>query len=214
MRNADEPVCSASEKAIDRRCAHLGRQDPVICCWCTAPLQMTKNGDTGFNVQSIFDCLGNCQGSASPLCYEDDAVLITRHAFTNICQVVRNLWDDGPIRAAGQTGISGNGTQVPPHHFYYKHPRLLSDKRRSSVFYPVNDFYDHADSRIKPNGCIRTRDVVIDGARNSDHLKVWSSQACCAAERPVPAYDDKGIQTCPGNLLSSLTPSLLCAEPS
>ena len=103
--------------------------------------------------------------------------------FRNLVDIVRNFGDKNNVRAAGNTGGKSQKSCVSSHDFNCYN----SVMRFSRCVNSVKTFARNADSRIKSEGRIRRRKVVVDCLRNSDYRNAESCEISSACERAVSA---------------------------
>src|SRR5712692_3232140 len=97
------------------------------------------------------------------------------------------LGHENDVRAAGNTTVSGNPSAVTTHHFD-DHDAMMRFGGRVQT---VNRVGDDRNRRVESKSKIRAVDVIVDGFRDADNLKLMvAPEVARRRERAFAANDD------------------------
>ncbi len=153
--------------------AHAGCKQTIVRGRRTAALNVTENGHAGFesNIE-IVNALGQvCGADARTFGIDDDGVGLAAlvcffHCRSYFIGCDRHFGNKRNFRAADDGSHDGKVAAIAPHGLHQKRTLV----RGSGIAQFIHGFHDGVHGGICTNGNVRTPDVIVNTARDADHL--------------------------------------------
>jgi hypothetical protein len=86
--------------------------------------------------------------------------------FSDFVHIERLLGNQNGVRAARNPAIHGNPAGIAAHYFHHDHAVVRLGRRVNAI----NCARRYVNRRIESEGEVRTRQIVVNGFRNTHHL--------------------------------------------